>query len=252
MGRFEGRVALVTGGGTGIGRATAVRLAAEGARVVIGNRNEEQGAAVVAEIEGAGGVALFRPTDVTVDSQVRALVEAAVGEFGALHLAFNNAGVEGEMGPLAGTDDADYDRVIDTNLRGVYSAMRVEIPAMQAAGGGAIVNTSSVAGLIGFGGQALYSAAKHAVIGLTKAAAVEVASEGIRINAVCPGGVKTTMFDRFRENGGLDEAGLAALHPIGRIGRSEEIAAQVCWLLSDEASFVVGQAVACDGGFTTV
>jgi len=252
MARFENRVFVVTGGGTGIGRATAIQLAVEGARVVIGNRNAELGGDTVAEIERSGGIALFQRTDVTDDAQVRALVDLAVERFGGLDGAFNNAGVEGPMGPLHTMDDATYDRVLDTNLRGTFFSMRAQIPRLLERGGGAIVNNSSVAGLVGFGGQALYAAAKHAVNGLTRTAAVEVAAQGVRINSVCPGAVRTEMFERFRSGGGLSEEELGALHPIGRIGRSEEIAALVCWLLSDEASFVVGQALAADGGLSSV
>ena len=250
MREFEDKVVLITGGGSGIGRATALAFAREGARVVIGDRNVRCGAETVQIISDAGGIASFRRTDVSVAADVEALVDHAMTTFDRLDLAFNNAGIEGEVRPLAEQSEANYDAVMETNVKGVWLCMKYEIPRMLEHGGGAIVNASSVAGLIGFPGIAIYAASKHAVIGLTKAAALEYSAQGIRINAVNPGLIDTEMADRLAAGVKTTKDGFVPLHPIGRIGRVEEVAETVLWLCSGRASFVTGHSMIVDGGFT--
>jgi NAD(P)-dependent dehydrogenase (short-subunit alcohol dehydrogenase family) len=251
MKEFEGKVALVTGGGSGIGRATALAFAREGAQVVIGNRNVQRGEETVAMIQKAGGTASFKRTDVLVTKDIEALVNHAVSEYGGLDLAFNNAGVEGAVAPLTEQTEADYDAVMDVNVKGVWLSMKYEIPRILERGGGAIVNCSSVAGLIGFPNMAIYMASKHAVIGLTKVAALEFSAQGIRINAVNPAVIDTEMVDRLAKGLSLKkEDDLVPLHPIGRLGRVEEIAEAVLWLCSKKSSFVTGHSLIVDGGFT--
>ena len=247
---FEGRVALVTGGGSGIGRASAIALAREGAKVVIGNRNVQRGEETVAMIQKAGGTASFKKTDVTVAAEIKALVDHAVKTYGGLDLAFNNAGVEGDVAPLVEQTEASYNAVMDVNVKGVWLSMKYEIPLMLERGGGAIVNCSSVAGLIGFPNMAIYMASKHAVIGLTKVAAIEYSAQGIRINAVNPAVIDTEMVDRLAVGLSMKKDELAPLHPIGRIGRVEEVAEAVVWLCSGKSSFVTGHSLIVDGGFT--
>jgi len=247
---FEGKVALVTGGGSGIGRATALAFAREGAQVVIGNRNAKRGEETVAMIQKAGGTASFKRTDVLVTKDIEALVNHAVSEYGGLDLAFNNAGVEGEVAPLTQQTEAQYDAVMDVNVKGVWLSMKYEIPQMLKRGGGANVNCSSVAGLIGFPNMAIYMASKHAVIGLTKVAALEFSAQGIRINAVNPAVIDTEMVDRLAEGLSMKKDELVQFHPIGRLGRVEEIAEAVLWLCSGKSSFVTGHSLIVDGGFT--
>ena len=249
MGKLKDKVALVTGGGAGIGRATALAFAREGAKVVIGNRNVDRGKETIDQIQQAGGDALFLKTDVTQADQVEALVDHAVRRFGRLDIAFNNAGIEGEMGPLADQTEDNYQRVMDTNVKGMWLSMKYQIAQMLRQDGGAIVNNASVLGSVGIAGGAFYVASKHAVLGMTKSAALDYAKQGVRINAVCPGAIQTEMLDRMT---GTDEARdrMARLHPIGRIGRPEEVAEAVLWLASDAASFVVGAELHVDGGFT--
>jgi NAD(P)-dependent dehydrogenase (short-subunit alcohol dehydrogenase family) len=247
---FDGKVALVTGGGSGIGRATAIAFARQGARVVIGDRNAQCGEATVRTIRDAGGTASFRGTDVSVASDVEAFVEHAMSTYGRLDLAFNNAGIEGVVQPLAEQSEANYDAVMDINVKGVWLSMKYEIPQMLKAGGGAIVNCSSVAGVIGFPGIGIYSASKHAVIGLTKAAALEYSAQGIRINAVNPAVIDTEMVDRLADGMNMKKEDMTTFHPIGRLGRVEEVAEAVLWLCSDKASFVTGHSMMVDGGFT--
>lgn len=250
MQSFEGKVALVTGGATGIGKAAALAFAKEGAKVVVAGRTEVTGTEAVREIEKAGGQAIFVRTDVAHAADVRNMVDATVKTFGRLDYAFNNAGVEGTevMTDLADQSEENYDAIFNANVRGVFLSMKHEIPAILKSGGGAIVNNSSVAGLVAFPGVSLYVASKHAVIGLTKNAALEYAKRGIRINAVAPAAIETPMLDRFTE--AVPKDMLASLHPIGRTGTPEEIAAGVLWLCSPAASFVTGHTLTIDGGFT--
>ncbi len=251
MADFDGKVALVTGGGSGIGRATALAFAREGAQVVIGNRNEERGDEAVRAILAAGGKASFLRTDISQANDVEALVDHTMKTFGRLDVAFNNAGVEGDVRPLTEQTEANYQAVMDINVKGVWLSMKHQIPRMIEQGRGAIVNTSSIAGLIGFPGVGLYVASKHAVIGLTKNAALEYSAQGIRVNAVNPGVIDTEMVDRLAVGIDTPKSDLAPMHPIGRIGRVEEVAEAVLWLCSDRASFVTGHSLLVDGGYTS-
>ncbi len=250
MGDFNGKVALVTGGGSGIGRATALAFAREGARVVIGNRNSQRGEETVRTIRDAGGEASFQRTDVSVAADVEALVNHTMTIYGRLDAAFNNAGIEGDLRPITEQTEDSYQAVMDTNVKGVWLSMKYEIPRMLEQGGGAIVNNSSVAGLIGFGGLGIYVASKHAVMGLTKNAALEYAAQGIRVNAVNPAVIETEMSDRVRASAEMTKDDFAAMHPIGRIAQPEEVAETVLWLCSDRASFVTGHGLLVDGGYT--
>jgi len=250
MKEFDGKVSLVTGGGSGIGRATALVFAREGAQVVIGDRNTRRGEETVSMIRNAGGTASFRRTDVLVAADIEALVEHAISEYGGLDLAFNNAGIEGDVRPLVEQTEANYDALMDINVKGVWLSMKYEIPRMLERGGGAIVNCSSVAGVVGFPGIGIYAASKHAVIGLTKTAALEYSAQRIRINAVNPAVIDTEMADRLAAGLNMKKADLSTLHPIGRIGQVDEVADAVLWLCSGRASFVTGHTLVVDGGFT--
>jgi NAD(P)-dependent dehydrogenase (short-subunit alcohol dehydrogenase family) len=248
---LEGRVALVTGAASGIGRASALAFASERARVVVADVLEEQGRETVDLIEAAGGEGIFVPADVSDRNDVERLVKATVETYGRLDCAHNNAGIEG-LSP-AGTEfhtypDEIWDQVLRINLKGVWLCMKAEITQMLAQGGGAIVNTASVAGLVGGFGSA-YSAAKHGVVGLTKVAALEYATRGIRVNAVCPGVIATPMIERVFARRPEAEHLFQAGEPIGRFGRPEEIGATVVWLSSDAASFLTGVALPVDGGW---
>jgi NAD(P)-dependent dehydrogenase (short-subunit alcohol dehydrogenase family) len=242
---FDGKVALVTGGNSGIGKATALAFAEQGARVVIAARRVDEGEATVAEIRRAGGEGLFVATDVAEAGQVEALVGRVVAEYGRLDCAFNNAGMSGAA-LLHELAEADWDRMIAVNLKGVWLTMKYEIIQMLAQGGGTIVNDSSVAGLTGYGRSAHYSASKHGVIGLTKSAALQYATKNIRVNAVCPGMILTPMIQRALANPGVEEWFLSRL-PLGRPGQPAEVARAVTWLCSDAASFVTGAALPVDG-----
>jgi NAD(P)-dependent dehydrogenase (short-subunit alcohol dehydrogenase family) len=247
---FEGRVALVTGGASGIGRATCRRLAAHGARLLVTDLDAEGGEATVAEIVDGGidaGVVAFRQVDVADPAQVGAMVDDAVTRWGRLDIAFNNAGMSGTYAALPDQTLDDWERTLAVNLTSVFLCLQAEVAAMLESGGGAIVNTASSAGLMGFANLPAYVASKHGVIGLTKSVALEYARQGIRVNAVCPGTVRTTMLERFAGSAEAVER-MGAMAPIGRIGEPEEIAEAVAWLCSDAASFVTGHALAADGG----
>jgi NAD(P)-dependent dehydrogenase (short-subunit alcohol dehydrogenase family) len=248
MENLRNRVALVTGGGSGIGRATAIALARRGARVVIGGRRKDRGEDVAQQIRAEGGEAIFQQADVSSEAAVSALVARAVEAFGRLDFAFNNAGV-GHPSLLADLAEEDFCRVFDTNVKGVWLSMKHEIRQMQAQGGGVIVNNSSVHGFRTiFEGTSAYTASKHAVIALTKAAAVEYARVGIRVNAVAPGPIATEMFTASEDLIGGQHVWRDML-PVKRIGAPEEVASVVLWMFSDGASFVTGQTLGVDGGF---
>ncbi|MBJ3774141.1 SDR family oxidoreductase [Acuticoccus sp. 2012] len=247
---FSGKIALVTGGATGIGRAASLALAARGATVTIAGRRTEAGKAVVEEIRALGGTAEFRRTDVTDLGALEALHRGIVADHGRLDIAFDNAGYQEPRAPLPQQSDAVFDRVFDTNLRAVFHCLRLQIPLMAAAGGGAIVVNASVSGLRNPNpGLSLYSASKAAVISLAKSAAMEAAETGVRINIVAPGRVATEMMLGSKI---MDMEAVAAGLPIRRLGRPEEVAEAVAWLASDAASFVVGHVLCTDGGFMTL
>jgi NAD(P)-dependent dehydrogenase (short-subunit alcohol dehydrogenase family) len=249
MRQFAGRVVLVTGGNAGIGRATAAEFARQGARVVVSGRREKEGRGVVAEIEASGGEAIFIKTDVSKESDVKAMIERTLVKFGRLDCAFNNAGIEQALTPLPDQTEETYDQIMDINVKGVWLSLKHEIPAMLKTGGGAVVNNASIAGLVGFATAPVYAASKHAVVGLTKAVALEYAKQNLRVNAVAPGAIETRMFRDFATSPDVKQM-LESAHPIGRIGQPEEVASAVVWLCSAGASFVTGQIVPIDGGYT--
>ncbi len=248
--RFADQVVLITGASSGVGKAVALRVAAEGAAVVLGARGEDAGERVAAEIRAAGGRALFVPTDVTVEQDVARLTEAAVTEFGRLDAAFNNAGAVNAFGPVAEIDEAGWRADLELNLTSVFYGLRHQVPALVAAGGGAILNNASNLGVVGMGSVAPYVAAKHGVVGLTRAVALEAAEQGVRVNALVSGAVDTPAFRNSMGATPEGEAAIAALHPLGRISTPAEIAGFCAFLLSAEAGFVTGAALAIDGGFT--
>ncbi|SFB86918.1 NAD(P)-dependent dehydrogenase, short-chain alcohol dehydrogenase family [Halobiforma haloterrestris] len=243
-------VAIVTGGGSGIGRATAARFATEGTSVVVADVDVEGGEETVSRIEADGGEATFVECDVTDGDEVAAAVETAVDSYGGLDFAFNNAGIEGESAPSSEQSLSNWNRVIEINLSGVFHGLREEIPAMLEDGGGAIVNTASIAGILGFPNLTPYVASKHGVVGLTKTAAIEFGAEDLRVNAVCPGVIETPMVERSQEENPESMEQTIAATPMDRLGQPEEIAGAVAWLCSDDASFVTGESLVVDGGFS--
>lgn len=248
-GRVAGKVALITGGGSGIGRATAQIFAREGAKIVVADVVVAGGEETVRLLKAAGGEAIFVKTDVSQPADVEAMIKKTVETYGRLDCAFNNAGIEGVVKPTVEYGEADWDRVIAINLKGVWLCMKSELQQMLKQGSGAIVNTASVAGLVGLPGFSAYVAAKHGVNGLTKTAALEYAKSGIRVNAVCPGAIRTPMFERgARDNPGIEEQVIAA-EPVGRMADPTEVGEAVVWLCSDAASFVTGLPMAVDGGW---
>ena len=249
MSEFTGKVALITGGNAGIGRATAIEFAQHGAKVVITGRREKEGHEVIAEIKALGGEAIFAKTDVSKESDVKAMIERTLETFGRLDCAFNNAGIEETLTPLSNQTEETYDQIMDINVKGVWLSLKHEIPAMLKTGGGAIVNSSSIGGLVGYAMAPVYVASKHAVIGLTKSIALEYAKQNVRVNAVAPGSIETRMLRDFASAPEVRQK-LEAGHPMGRIGQPKEVASTVIWLCSGGASFVTGQTLAIDGGYT--
>ncbi len=246
---LNGKVALVTGAASGIGRATAMAFAQNGADVVVADTMEDGGVQTARMIEGLGRRSIFVRCDVSKEQDVKEMMHRTIETFGGLDYAFNNAGIEGKQGLTPDCTDENWDRVINVNLKGVWLCMKHQIPQMLKQGSGAIVNCSSIAGLIGFPGIPAYVASKHGVIGLTKTAALEYAKSNIRINVVCPGVIQTPMIDRFTHGEAQVQKQLVAGEPIGRVGKPEEIASAVLWLCSGGASFVTGHSLAVDGGW---
>ena len=249
MSMWKEQVALVTGASSGIGRATSLAFAAEGARVVVSDVQSEGGEETAHAIVSRGGDATFVKADVSRGDDVAALIERSLKAYGELDFAFNNAGIEGVMAPPVDCTEQNWDRTLAVNLKGVWLCMKHELRHMLSRGRGAIVNCSSVAGLVGFQGLPAYVASKHGIVGLTRTAALECAKRGVRINAVCPGVVATAMVERITKDHPEMQDQLTAGEPIGRVGRPEEIAAAVVWLCSDRASFITGQAIPVDGGW---
>ncbi len=248
---LHGKIALVTGAGSGIGRATSLVLAREGAAIVVSDVNADGGEETLSAIKDMGGDGMFVHADVSRAADVEALVEATVKAYGRLDCSYNNAGIEGYIGGRLHEYPEDiWDRLMDINVKGVWLCLKYEIPQMLKQGGGAIVNTASAAGLVGSRQLSAYSASKHAVVGLTKSAALEYAKDGIRVNAVCPGIIDTPMMDRLVAGREDYAATIPARQPIGRKGTPDEIAEAVAWLCSDAASLVTGLAMSVDGAFT--
>ena len=249
MTMFSGKVAVVTGGTSGIGKAAAIALAQAGANVVVAGRRQAEGEETIRQIQAIGGDGFFVVTDVSKEADVQALIEKTMARYGRLDIAFNNAGVEQEATPLPEQTETTYDRIMDINVKGVWLCLKHEIPAMLKNGGGAIVNTTSGLGLVGAVGVPIYVASKHAVEGLTKSVALEYAKQGIRVNAVSPGLIQTEMLDRtVQTNTELMEYFKTTL-PMGRIGTPQEVVNAVLWLCSDASSFVTGHSLTVDGGY---
>jgi NAD(P)-dependent dehydrogenase (short-subunit alcohol dehydrogenase family) len=245
--RFAGKVAFVTGAASGIGRATAVAFATEGARVAIVDRTEDALSETADAVRNAGAEPLVLACDVSKPEQVEAAITQVIATFGQLDIAFNNAGVENKAAPVHEIGIEDWDRILDINLRGTFVCMKHELAQMVRQGSGVVVNTSSGAGVRGVAGGASYTASKHAIIGLTKAAALDYAKQNIRVNAVLPGNIETPMMDRFT-NGDIQKA--IDLEPVGRLGKPEEIADAVLWMSADLGAFVTGAAISVDGGWS--
>lgn len=246
---FDNKVVIVTGGGSGIGQATAILYAQEGAKVIVSDLNEKGGGETVASIKKAGGDASFIKTDVSKPEDCQALVKSTVDIYGRLDMAFNNAGIGGEMNPIADMSVEGWLNVINVNLNSVFYCMKYQLPEMLRQGRGSIVNMSSILGQVAFANSAAYVAAKHGVVGISRNAAVEYAKQGIRINAVGPAFINTPLLSALDEK--MKEA-LVTLHPIGRLGEAKEVAELVVWLSSDKASFVTGNYYAIDGGYLSV
>lgn len=246
---FTDKVALVTGAAAGIGRATALAFAEAGAKVVVADVTEEGGRETVEAIKNQGGEAIFVKTDVSDEKAVKALIDQAVKTFGGLDYAFNNAGIEGESAPTAEAGLENFQNVMNINVLGVWLCMKYQLPEMLKQGGGAIVNTASVAGLLGSPNLPFYVASKHAVIGLSKNAALEYGTQNIRVNALCPGVIRTKMIDRILESGEQTKEAFLAAIPVQRMGKPEEVAQTVLWLCSDAASYVTGHSMTVDGGY---
>jgi NAD(P)-dependent dehydrogenase (short-subunit alcohol dehydrogenase family) len=246
---MKNKVAVVTGGTSGFGKGASELLASKGVKVVVSGRRKELGEQVVAAIRAKGGEAIFALADVNDEDGVKALVETAVTHYGRLDFAVNNAGISTEGAMLGDSETARFQEMIQTNILGVYFGMKYQIRQMLKNGGGSIVNLASIAGLNGIPYTGAYCATKHAVVGLTKAGALDYAAQGIRINAVAPGAAKTEIIVNALKQGAYDEAGVVAMHPMGRMGLPHEIVNAIVWLLSDEASFVTGHVLSVDGGF---
>ncbi|NMX70805.1 SDR family oxidoreductase [Pseudomonas sp. WS 5111] len=249
---FSGQVALVTGAANGIGRATALAFAEEGLKVVVADLDVTGGEGTVALIREVGGEAVFVRCNVTLEEDVKKLMQQVLNSYGRLDYAFNNAGIEIEQGKLADGTLDEFDAIMGVNVKGVWLCMKYQLPLLLAQGGGAIVNTASVAGLGAAPKMSIYAASKHAVIGLTKSAAIEYAKKKIRVNAVCPAVIDTDMFRRAYEADPRKAEFAAAMHPVGRIGTVGEIASAVLYLCSDGAAFTTGHALAVDGGATAI
>ena len=249
MPRLDGKVALITGAGNGMGQVASVLFAREGARIVVADFSEAGGAETVAAVEAVGGEAAFVKVDVANPDQVSAMIDFAMARFGALNVLYNNAGIfPADDGGVTETPEPTWDRVMEVNLKGVWLGCKYGIPAMLASGGGAIVNMASILGSVGFAQSPAYVAAKHGVVGLTKTAGMEYAKHGIRINSVGPGFIDTPLLSKNLDVAVLGH--IAGLHPIGRLGTSDEVAALTCFLLSDEAAFITGSYHLVDGGYT--
>lgn len=247
MGMLDGKVVMITGGANGIGRATAMICSREGAAVAIADIDREAGEVTRKVVEDSGGEAVFMTVDVTDRRDIDAFLDGIVATFGKLDAAFNNAGIEGDMAPVDQCPEDNWYRVLDVDMSSVFHCMQSEIEVM-AEHGGSIVNCASVAGLVGFAGAAPYVASKHGIVGLTKAAALDLAQRRIRVNAVCPGVIETDMITRVTHGTAEAVAAFRDMEPVGRLGEPEEVGELVAWLMSDRSSFVTGQAIAVDGG----
>jgi NAD(P)-dependent dehydrogenase (short-subunit alcohol dehydrogenase family) len=252
LNNFNDKVVLITGAGNGIGRATALAFAQHGASIVVADINRDDGEETALMITQSGGIATFILCDVTKDQDVQAMVNGTLETYGKLDIAFNNAGIEIEDSKLADGEEATYDKIMDVNVKGVWRCMKYQIPALLQQSTSAIVNTASIAGLGAAPKMSIYSASKHAVIGLTKSAAVEYGKKGLRVNAICPAVIDTEMFRRATQNDPQKEQYVRSLHPVGRIGQADEVAAAVLYLCSDLAGFTTGIALPIDGGATAI
>jgi NAD(P)-dependent dehydrogenase (short-subunit alcohol dehydrogenase family) len=248
--KFLDKVVLITGASSGIGRATAIAFAKEGARVVLASRRTTESLAVASAITAAGGEALFAQTDIAEPSAIEALIHKIITTYGKIDIAFNNAGIEGTPAPFAEHSLENFDAIMSINVRGVFLSMQHEIREMLNVGGGVIVNNASMGGLVGFPNLAAYIASKHAVLGLTKTAALEYVRSNLRINAICPGMIDTDMFDRLWDRDQQAKQNAAASTPAGRMGTPDEIAHSVLFLCSEEASFMTGHSFVVDGAYT--